>query len=474
MRKASVTADRVQLTANTVAAPAFTQVEFLPRSHAHAAQQELLALSARRCSTTIISGSSVHEIIWDESLTSSSEGSTGAEVSRQTSRTAKKSENHHHNRRQSVLVQKLEAQLRHNDHRKASLDSQSSDEFQVSVSKRGRRKSRLQKLTGWNLRNRGEADQLFQPSSPMDLKSDFSHDLSGFVTGLFATHRDDEEVSPTDEPVRFFPPLEETAGNSQIFSVSRERSTRPEAKHIVIDQPMSPFHIADPCSSKSIPNDKGKGKARSNSAHFSESREPSFSHHIMTMGGALGRSSHMRRRSTDQHMSRSTSWSRKSSKPRANQEDEYDERAPLLGNDQHVDGDSARPYIFLDGHSASTLASQPFQRDDDLRPRKMSVQDFVQKIERLNLGGSRQLSRWEDEDGNGNGTVSGPGMGGLVRRDSPWLVRRRVSAGAAEMDMRMRRESGGGRGKVLSEVGEEGGGWGVDTGPSEGGDEVFI
>jgi len=445
LRKASVTADRVQLSANTIAAPAFTQVEFLPISQSHAHRQELLALSARRCSTTIVSGSSVHEIIWDENVTSSSEGSTSADVSRQTSKTAKRSESRDAGRRQSVLMEKLEAQLRNNNLRKASVDSQNSSASSTSADGSGRRKSRLHKLMRWNLGTLDEADRSCQSSSRTDLEPQFNHDLSSDASGLFATLHDEEQLSPTTERVGFFPPLDGMAGNSQRSSVPREQAT-PELEHVSIEERSSTLKIGAPAASE--PLQKVKGKARESSAHFSGPRRPSM---------GIRQSSHVRWRSTDSHKPTCNStWSRKASKRlNASEHEEYDEHTPLLANAQAVDSPAGH-YVFVGGQHGSD------SRAGDAGSRKMSVQDFVHKIERLS---QKQIQGWADGSEDDQSDVVR-----LVRRDGPWLVGTRASAGVAEMQKE--RE----RGKVLSEGGEEEGGFVLSMenwGEGGGGEEVI-
>lgn len=101
----------------------------------------------------------------------------------------------------------------------------------------------------------------------------------------------------------------------------------------------------------------------------------------------------------------------------------------------------------------------------------MSVQDFVHKIEGMSQGQWQRSSVGQDPED--------PGKVGLVRRDSPWIVRRRVSKGAADADQAPKGTSTA-RGKVLSEVGEEAGAAGSAFGSAsmrmmsgEGG-EVFV
>lgn len=347
LRKASVTADRVQLTANALVAPALTQVEFFPLSHAHTDHQQLL-VSARRCSTTIVSGNSVHEIIWDENITSSSEGSTSAELSKQPSKSAIKPESPDRSQRQPVLVEKLEAQLKNNNRRRASLSFQ-------------------------NLGTPNEADKPQQNPLPMDLKPDLNHDILPNVNGLFATLQGEDRLSPTAELVGFFPPLEGSAGNSQKSSFSREQSSPPDTKHVLMAKPSSTVLVSDSISSELV--GKGKGKSRSTSVHPSQSRKSGSSDHHPSMGSDIGRSKHIRRRSTDLHKTIPSAWSRKAYKQNKGELVECDERSLLLANEQRSD-DSASQYLFGEGRRASRPAS-------DKGPQKTRVQDFVHKIEKM-------------------------------------------------------------------------------------------
>ena len=88
-------------------------------------------------------------------------------------------------------MEKLEAQLRDNDQRKASLGSHGLDESQFSAGQEGRRESRLRKLTGWYIGAEDEGDKPFEPNSPIDLKPGMSYDISMSAAGLFATLLDE-------------------------------------------------------------------------------------------------------------------------------------------------------------------------------------------------------------------------------------------------------------------------------------------
>ena len=71
-------------------------------------------------------------------------------------------------------------------------------------------------------------------------------------------------------------------------------STNSNAKHVTIQEPLSAFPASGTCSSESMTSDKGKGKARSDSALSSKLRQPSFLDHNLATGSAIGRSSHVR------------------------------------------------------------------------------------------------------------------------------------------------------------------------------------
>ena len=429
--KPSVTGDRIHLTSNKAAAPAVTQFEVLPVSHSHADQQELLALSfpARRCSTTIVSGNSVHEIIWDENFTSSGEGSTDTEVSRRTSKTAKTPDGRGYGRRGSVLVDKLEAQLRNNDQRRASLSSGSSCENSTFNSGNVRRKSRLLKLTGWDLGSLNKADRPRQTSPPVGLEPKLNHDLSINADGIFATLQGDQ-LSPTTERVGFFPPLEGSAGNNQISCISRQQSNLADCKHLSMEEPCSTLVFDAPVLSER--SSSNKNSDRKLSLHSTELRKPSSPDR---QGAGVGKRSHVRRRSVGWHKQTFSTRSRKASKKQSNEQDEYDERAPLLATGQRSD-DSAWPSVLVDAHNASGRCGH------DTGPKRMSVQDFVHEIEKMSQGQLPASATKNDAD---------PGGPGLVRRDSPWLARSSVSSSRAETDKRRR----SGRGMMLSDVGEE-------------------
>lgn len=433
LRKASVTADKVQLTANTVATPAVTQVEFHPLFHCRADQQELLTRSARRCSTTIVSGSSVHEIIWDEHVTSSSEDSTCACLSRQTSNSPKKSGSRDYGRRQSVLVEKLEAQLRDNGQRRASLESQSSSSSRRSTGSDNLGKATLRKLTGWYLGSLIQANDLQEHRPSIAPRPELSRDMSTTADGLFASFQE-EGPSATTEHVGFFPPLEGSAGNSQRSSVSREQSPHPEARKISVEEPSSMLKFDTPVFSERV--SKGKGRARNSSDQFSDPRGPGLYRPGATIGNGIGHSSHMRRRSSEAYKPSFSTGSLRVSRQRSYEHLEHDEFTPLLAN-RDISGEIAAPSLFVDGQHASGERA-----GDTKRERKMSVQDFVHKIEGMSRGQWQRSVAQELED---------PGKVGLVRRDSPWAVRRRASKGAADASTNK------GKGKVLSEVGEDGG-----------------
>ncbi|ERF72439.1 hypothetical protein EPUS_06068 [Endocarpon pusillum Z07020] len=434
LRKASVTADKVQLIANTVATPAVTQVEFLPLFHCRADQQELLTRSARRCSTTIVSGSSVHEIIWDEHVTSSSEDSTCACLSRQTSNSPKKSGSRDYGRRQSVLVEKLEAQLRDNGLRRASLGSQSSSSSRRSTESDHLGKATLRKLTGWYLGSLTQANDLQEHRPSITPMPDLSHDMSTTADGLFETLQE-EGLSATTEHVGFFPPLAGSAGNGQRSSISREQSPHPEASKILVEEPSSMIKFDTPVFSERV--SKEKGRARNSSNQFSEPRGPSlYSRPGTAIGIGMGQSSHMRRRSSEAYKPSFSTGSLRVSRQRSFEHIDTDEVTSLLANRDCSSG-MAAPSLFVDGQNASGQRA-----GDTTRERKMSVQDFVEKIEGMSRGQLQRSAAQELED---------PGKVGLVRRDSPWAVRRRVSKGAADASMNK------GKGKVVSEVGEDGG-----------------
>ncbi|KAF7509639.1 hypothetical protein GJ744_007677 [Endocarpon pusillum] len=433
LRKASVTADKVQLTANTVATPAVTQVEFLPVFHCGADQQELLTHSARRCSTTIVSGSSVHEIIWDEHVTSSSEDSTCACPSRQTSNSPKKSGSRDYGRRQSVLVEKLEAQLRDNGQRRASLESQGSSSSRRSTESDPLGKATLRKLTGWYLGSLTQVNDLQEHRPSVAPRPVLSHDMSTTADGLFETLQE-EGLSATTEHVGFFPPLAGYARDSQRSSVSREQFPHPEARKILVEEPSSMIKFDTPVFSECV--SKEKGRARISSNQFSEPRRPSLYRPGTATGIGIGQSSHMRRRSTEAYKPSFRTGSLRVSRQRSSEHIEHDEVTPLLANKDCCSG-MAAPSLFVDGQNASGQRA-----GDTTRERKMSVQDFVDKIEGMSRGQLQRSVAQELED---------PGKVGLVRRDSPWAVSRRVSKGAADASMNK------GKGKVLSEVGEDGG-----------------
>ncbi len=241
---------------------------------------------------------------------------------------------------------------------------------------------------------------------------------------------------PTTERVDFFPPLGGSAGNSQPFGLLEVQSPRAESRKTSVEEPSSMFTFDISTSPERI--SKGKGRARQSSTRFSEPRRQSFYNPHTTMGTSIGQSSHVRRRLSEAYKPSFVTWSRRVSRQRTSEHGEEDEAAHLLANDESS-GDFAAPSLFMDGQNALGQ-----QADKATRERKMSVQDFVYQIEEMSRGQLQRSIGPDPED---------PGKAGLVRRDSPWLVRRRVSQGAADAD---KGQKGMGKGKVLSEVGEEG------------------
>lgn len=458
----------------------------------------------------------MHEIIWDENITSSSEGSTSAEPSRKTSKTAKKAEQKldQGDRRQSVLVEKLEAQLKSIDSLRNSLSSLDSSAHEIkrpAAEKQQRRQSRLQMLTtGFNLGVLSTTATVNKPSTDrsrdMDLKPrlDLDHDISSpdIHGGSFANLPHDDHVSPTTtDVVEFFPPLEGKAGNNSQRSSRRSSSVLPrrhESNELV---PVS----VEPTSTTSIVPVTGarkeKGRAQSiptEVVSLHRRRKSSGT------GIAFRRSAHIRRRSSERSNGspdiesfsrRFRTWSITTSSSSAaarrrlssDQQEglfaEDDERTPLLlpTDEDREEEDRNRPSGATERSKSESAVCMPTATgagtgtgtrlqaigrvhvNIDPRARKMSVQDFVWQIERMNssingtTGSRREKGEEAGEGGAGDG--DGEAIPGLVRRDSPRLPSlmrtRRVSTGA-----RIRGKGNGngniGGGKVLSEVAEEG------------------
>lgn len=432
-QRASVSADRVHLTSNTTVIPAFTKVEFIPLSQAHAEQQELVALSARRCSTTIVSGSSVHEIIWDENI-SSSGGSTSPENSRRASRSNGSIDHPPHHRQQSVLVEKLESQLRHSDGRKASGGSSVSNDSRASSDFKGRNQSEPQKLTNWDLRSPQDTNQRRHASSSRALKPALKHDIWPTIKEPLDTLEDATPFPPGSELVEFFPPIEGKGSDTRRSSLAHSNSPLREVKRVSIEEPLAAFthdapHLAGPSG-------KSKGKARSTSFHSPQVRKTSVSTHHPTMGTAIGCSAHVRRRSSTLERSAASDRSRRTiDKTPSREHARPEESTPLLGNGEH-----SNQYLWPTGSPGgqAVQASVLQPRDLTTLPPKTGGKTCVHKTERMKWACSAGELICDD-----------PATAGLVRRDSPWMPQRRFGAGAAE--------TGSGRGKVLSEVGEEGG-----------------
>lgn len=459
VRKASITADRIQLTANTVAPPASTQVEFWSINPSDENRQELVTLPARRCSTTIISGSSIHEVIWDENITSSSEGSTSPEASGGTSAAAKEAESAGTGRKQSVLVEKLEAQLRDNERLGASsLDSKVSWTGRTLDDGHGRRKSRLQELTGWDLGSWYGADRPGQCSVCLDLKPQSNHDLSTSAEGLCTTLPGEEQVSPGAERVGFFPPLGGAAGNGQGPKVAPDPPTRPAAKRVSLEKaPSAVWAGAAPTRSAPPRNDEDKHSSGG-------SRRSSPPDRQCGSGIGIGQSSHMRRRSTHSHpqfhQPTRSPWSHphKMSWPRVGKHDEHDEHdqsRPLLARRQRsTDDPRAAPHVLVDGQD---VWSGPKARGTE--PRKVCVQEFVQKIEGRSHGRPRSGPTIHQHHHHHlchdlSGDDDHIGMGVLVARDGGsggggtcWSMRRKMMVELATERERARgRERGKRRG----------------------------
>ena len=114
-RKPSIVGNVPLPCVSEVAQPAFTALVMDSVGIMHPLQHRRPALDipettvARRSSTTITTGNNVHEVIWDENVTSSSGSNTASQSSR---RSTGKSVGSHGDRRHSTAVETLELQLK--------------------------------------------------------------------------------------------------------------------------------------------------------------------------------------------------------------------------------------------------------------------------------------------------------------------------------------------------------------------------
>ena len=369
-RKASVTKDNVQITSNTVAAPAFTQVDLLPQlTHSHMSAEEVLASSAKRYSTTIVSGASVHEIIWDENVTSSSEGSTRPQVSRSSSRSALDPGHSKYCRRRSVLVDKLQAQLDTHEQETIAQGFRCSNENEASSSTRGEEgQSQFRRLSKWAIWGADGTENVWQNSvSAAPLKPILDHDLTRTEAGALSENAV-EDPTFTAKPVAYFPPLEGSSGN-----VSHRQSICATVRRRSYSNPEPSAAVKVACQTQSGSNGKCRNKGSQ-------------------MGSAIGQSSHSRRKSMDTAKSKnkwptrnfSKSWLQRDGDGSA--EDDHD-LFPLPRDEWNLDkpGVFVSEWLYYDGHQAQDPAWDAYDGDSpedaEIGLKRLSVQHLIREIE---------------------------------------------------------------------------------------------
>ena len=245
--------------ASEVAQPAFTALVMDSVGIMHPMQHPRPTLDvpqttvARRSSTTITTGNSVHEIIWDENVTSSSGSNTASQASR---RSTGKSVGNSGDRRYSMAVEKLDLQLKRDTEARRESDTSARSPTHSHGSPSLRDQKSFSHLVDFQF---GTATQM--PTKPHSLHS--TAPAASRLRRASTLHDEEQHVGPMttkeddDEPVGHidcFPPLRSRAGSSA--AQERHKSTAMgSGGHVVPDQ-----------------------------------RKPS-------MGSALGQSSHVRRRS---------------------------------------------------------------------------------------------------------------------------------------------------------------------------------
>jgi hypothetical protein len=435
-QKASVTADSCHIHSNGTAIPAFTKVEFLPLSQAHAEHQAFLALSSRRCSTTIVSGSSVHEIIWDENI-SSSGGSCSPETTEQMMVPTDQIYKASHHQRQSALVEKLEGQLRDSDYRNQSWGISNLRESGTLAGQRECAQSKPQKLTPWSTGRMTDTDRSLQDSCSRTLRPALKPTIWVSASEALVTRQEAGSFPPPDgEVVDFFPPLENTVSSTRRSSLTDPRCSQRQVKHVMIEQPL--VTLIQDAVPFAEPWGEGQGKSRCASSHPPHMRKSHLPNRHSTMGTAIGQSAHVRRRSSILDKSSCGDRSRRTiNKVKSKQRHGFDERTRLLEDCQRSDR-PLWPPICVEGQAI--CASSSGRHLLTMGPPKTSIQHCPHEIE-------RSMSRaWPCSAE--YGTCNEPTQLRMVRRDTPWPLRRWGSEDISDVETD--------RSRIPSMVGEEG------------------
>ena len=350
-KRASVTGNYAQPGCSSIALPAYTEVLVSPTWQQVVSEQPPQATSIRRYSTKITSGNSVHEIIWDENISSSGSDATSTGISRQGTTKDQKPPSLGGNRRKSVAAEILEMQLKRSDEesRRTSTGSDlrtfpsDPSEFQPNHHKS------FQKLLNWQFSgiNSDQGHLTKLPRSRASAASRVDHELAFTETEDTTTIEELDSIGPRCGQVNFFPPV-----RSRASTGASKRPYRQEAENVQ--------------SATSATWSSQATSPMASAAHFisaTASREPS-SPPRRSMGSALGQVSHVRRQSADvTNRSASTAAARRHSewiKGRLHiaEEGEY---APLLsgmGHDGNLSRKNSAPPSFGSNPAHTEIVSQ--------------------------------------------------------------------------------------------------------------------
>ena len=391
-RRVSLEKDQILPICDPVALIASTEISVFPvlaREGASNPRDDYM----RRTSTKIISGNSIHEIIWEDQDGSSGHGSDTWAF--QTPRSIISASEVMPSRRSSAVVERLQAQLQQFDEHRKVIDLPT---FSKAYLRDGEANSRpLRKLFSWKWGHQNRA------RTSSTASTDANVERGHHSAQQLATSNDD--LAAHIDHVDFFPPLPSrknsgcwrTPGNPELNSLQpMDHVVSPTRPTIIRPATGNERYQNMPQAERnfSAPADLPKALVRGEST-FSSGSEAGLSNRThSSMGSALGISSHARRRSAD-HGSKLKGSRRTSSKPNPKLE-----RTRSAANP--VKEELTRRHSDVIGHRCQDTTNPASRRS--------SVQEFIARYEAQ----SEATKKWMASRARGPSAGGGSGKASRV------------------------------------------------------------
>lgn len=346
----------------------------------------------RRTSTKIISGNSVHEIIWEDQGSSSGHGSDT--YASQTPRSNFSASEVMPARGSSVVVGRLQAQLQQCDEHRKIIDTPPLSKTHLPDGEANARPLRKLLSWKWGHHNRTRTSSITLTDANVE---DGHQPVRQLATS-------EEDLEGHIEHVDFFPPLPSrknsgcwrTPGSPELNSLqAMENALSPTRPTITRPATGNEEHQNMPKAERNLsaPADLPKAMVHSEST-FSRSEAGVGDRTHSPLGSALGISSHARRRSAD-HGPKLKSGHRTSS--RLNQKSE---RRSSAANPEKTD--LTRRYSDSIGHRCQDTSNPASRRS--------SVQEFIARYEAQN----EATTRWIASTARGPTAAGGSGKASRV------------------------------------------------------------